>query len=180
MIARGADDGAIVHVATDGEVYGHHEPFGDMCLAYLVAREAGLRGIRLTNYGHYLDLHPPQHEVDLDLGEDGEGTSWSCAHGVDRWRRDCGCSTGGRPGWNQKWRTPLRRGLECCRIDCGTYASVSGMVRDPWEARDDYIEILLDLSGSRGRFVENTRSGRSRNGIAGPCGGCWKRNTRAC
>jgi hypothetical protein len=155
-IARGGGEDALIHAATDGEIYGHHEPFGDMCLAYLVTREGPLRGFRCTNYGHYLDLHPPQHEVELDLGEDGAGSSWSCAHGIDRWRRDCGCSTGGQPGWNQKWRATLRRGLEHLRERLLEIylAGVPDLVRDPWEARDGYIEVLLDPTGGRERFIE--------------------------
>ncbi|MFB3907520.1 MAG: DUF3536 domain-containing protein [Candidatus Eisenbacteria bacterium] len=144
----------LVHLATDGEVYGHHEPFGDMCLAYFSQREAPLRGMQLTNYGEYLDRHPSRHEVEIDFGEDGEGTSWSCAHGVGRWRRDCGCSIGGR-GWNQRWRSPLRKGLDDLRDRLlEVYAAhVSDLVQDPWEARDDYISIILE-DGARARFLE--------------------------
>lgn len=145
---RGAGDEALVHAATDGEVYGHHEPFGDMCLAYMIAREAPLRGIRFTNYGAYLDKHPPRHQVDIDFGAAGEGTSWSCAHGVDRWKRDCGCAIGGPAGWNQAWRAPLRRALDALRdrlveVYMGGTAE---LLRDPWIARDDYIDVLLDAS----------------------------------
>ena len=155
-LARGAGAQALVHAATDGEVYGHHEPFGDMCLAYLIAREAPLRGIELTNYGRYLDLNPPQHEVELDFGSDGDGTSWSCTHGIDRWRRDCGCSTGGRPGWNQKWRDPLRRGLEHLRERLlEIYVNgATDLVRDPWDARDGYIDVLLDPIAAREPFLD--------------------------
>lgn len=147
-VARGAGEGALVHAATDGEVYGHHEPFGDMCLAYLIAREGPLRGTRFTNYGAYLDEHPPRHQVEIDFGEAGEGTSWSCAHGVDRWKRDCGCTVGGPAEWNQKWRTPLRRGLDALRdrlVDVYTGATTELLV-DPWAARDAYIDVLLDPS----------------------------------
>ena len=153
--ARDAGPDALVHMATDGEVYGHHEPFGDMCLAYLLAREAPLRGIRPINYGAFLDAHPPKDLVEIDLGESGEGTSWSCVHGIGRWCRDCGCSTGGRPGWHQRWRAPLRRGLDFLRDRLyETYAQTAGdLVRDPWEARDDYVDVLLDPN-SRSRFIE--------------------------
>jgi hypothetical protein len=147
-VARGAGEGALVHAATDGEVYGHHEPFGDMCLAYLIAREGRLRGTRFTNYGAYLDAHPPRHQVEIDFGEAGEGTSWSCAHGVDRWKRDCGCTVGGPAEWNQKWRTPLRRGLDALRdrlADVFTGGTAELLV-DPWAARDAYIDVLLDSS----------------------------------
>jgi len=137
-----------VNVATDGEVYGHHEPFGDMCLSYLVRREGPRRGIEFTNYGRYLELHPPTQEVDLNFGEQDEGTAWSCAHGVGRWERDCGCSTGGREGWNQRWRTPLRRGFDMVRDRLvETFLENAGpLVRDPWAVRDDYVLVLLDPS----------------------------------
>ena len=88
VAAQGAADTALVNVATDGEVYGHHEAFGNMCLAYLIAREGPRRGIQLTNYGSYLDLHPPQYEVELNYGRDEAGSSWSCIHGVGRWKED--------------------------------------------------------------------------------------------
>ena len=153
--ARGAREESLIHAATDGEVYGHHEPFADMCLAYLIAREAPLRGIRFTNYGAYLDAHPPRHQVDIDFGEAGEGTSWSCAHGVDRWKRDCGCSVGGPAGWDQGWRTPLRKALDALRDRLAeVFASgTAGLLRDPWGARDGYIDVLLDPS-RRPAFVE--------------------------
>jgi len=158
--ARGGAVDALVQIATDGEVYGHHEPFGDMCLAYLIAREAPLRGFRMLNYGRYLDLHPPQHEVEIDFGTKDEGTSWSCRHGIDRWRRDCGCSTGGQPGWNQKWRAPLRKGLERLqeRLNEIYIAEASPLLEDPWEARDDYIEILLDAERTREPFLRRHAS----------------------
>lgn len=98
----------LVHTATDGEVYGHHEPFGDMCLAALVKRVHDRDDFEITNYAAYLDEFPPTHEVRLKPGEEQRGTSWSCAHGVSRWYKDCGCSTGGEEEWSQQWRGPLR------------------------------------------------------------------------
>jgi len=150
-------EGSFVSVATDGEIYGHHEPFGDMCFSYLVRREARARDFTFFNYGHYLDVHPPQHEIDINFGEQDEGTAWSCAHGVGRWERDCGCSTGGQPGWNQKWRTPLRRGFDMLRDRLVEIylEQVIPLVRDPWAARDDYILVLLDPSrGARASFLD--------------------------
>lgn len=154
---EGVGDGGLVSVATDGEVYGHHERFGDMGLAYLIRREAPSHGLEFVNYGHYLDLHPPQWEVDLNFGEHDEGTAWSCAHGVGRWERDCGCSTGGDPGWQQRWRTPMRRGFDMIRNRLvETYLEqVSPLVKDAWAARDDYINVLLDTTPlARDVFVE--------------------------
>lgn len=159
LAARGAPEDGLVHIATDGEVYGHHEPFGDMCLAYVARREAPLRGMEFTNYGQYLDLHPPAHEVEIDFGEAGEGTAWSCAHGVGRWKRDCGCSTGGLPGWNQRWRAPLRRGLDHLRdrILEVFLSNVTDLVKDPWEARDDYIDLLLGRETRDGWLERHSR-----------------------
>ncbi len=153
---RRLSERGLVHVATDGEVYGHHEPFGDMCLAYVFKSEGARRGLWFVNYGEMLDLNPPEQEVELNFTDSGEGTAWSCAHGVGRWVRDCGCSTGGQPGWNQRWRTPLRRGLDAIRDEIQrAYATTAGLhLIDPWAARDDYIEVLLDPSeGSRGAFL---------------------------
>lgn len=146
--ARDRAEGGLVHLATDGEVYGHHERYGDMCLAYFAEHEAKRRGIRLVNYGEALDLLPPECEVELALGPQGEGTAWSCAHGVSRWIRDCGCQTYAEPSWNQAWRGPLRAGLDALRhrIQETFAARTAEWVRDPWAARDDYIEVVLDPS----------------------------------
>ena len=73
------------------------------------------KGLEVTNYGAFLNRFPPTYEVEIDEGPKGEGTSWSCAHGVGRWKEDCGCSTGGQAGWNQKWRKPLREALDFLR-----------------------------------------------------------------
>lgn len=102
----------LITAATDGEIYGHHEPFGDMCLAYLTTLVERGEAFTFTNYGNYLEKHPPRERVKLKVGEDERGTSWSCSHGVSRWYKDCGCSTGAEEGWNQKWRKPLRKALD--------------------------------------------------------------------
>lgn len=98
----------LMHYATDGEIYGHHEPFGNMALTALIKKIKDGEDFELTNYGAYLEKHPPVRTAVLKKGDDNLGTSWSCCHGVGRWFRDCGCSTGSQQGWNQKWRTPLR------------------------------------------------------------------------
>ena len=100
---------ALLHWATDGEIYGHHEPFGDMALAALIKKIDRSDNIELTNYGAFLAQNPPSDIVTLSHGDDGLGSSWSCSHGVGRWYKDCGCFTGGDDKWNQKWRTPLRK-----------------------------------------------------------------------
>jgi len=138
--------GDLVNVATDGETYGHHFKFGDLGLAHALRVEAKAAGFWITNYAQYLDHHPAQELVEIDNGPNGEGTSWSCAHGVGRWARDCGCQTGGKPGWNQKWRQPLRAALEFLRDDAAAkFEDAAGvLLRDPWAARNDYISVVLD------------------------------------
>jgi hypothetical protein len=101
----------LIHTATDGEIYGHHEPFGDMALAAMIKKVEIRDDFEFTNYGKFLADNPATLHATLHQGEEGKGTSWSCFHGVSRWYKDCGCSTGGPEGWNQKWRTPLRNAL---------------------------------------------------------------------
>lgn len=108
---KNTDKQNLIHTATDGEIYGHHEPFGDMALAALIKKIQERDDFELTNYGAYLETHSPKLHAVLHQGEEGKGTSWSCSHGVSRWYKDCGCHTGGEEGWNQKWRTPLRNAL---------------------------------------------------------------------
>ena len=105
------DNKPLLHTATDGEIYGHHEPYGDMALAALIRKVGERDDFEFDNYASYLEKHPAALHAELHAGEGGKGTSWSCSHGVSRWYKDCGCTTGGKPGWNQAWRTPLRNGL---------------------------------------------------------------------
>jgi alpha-amylase/alpha-mannosidase (GH57 family) len=140
-------DPELVHVATDGETYGHHHQFGDMALAVALRTiEEGDRA-RLTNYGEYLEHHPPTFEAEIR-----ERTSWSCAHGVERWRSDCGCSSGMHPGWQQSWRTPLRESLDRLRdeLDPRFETRLGALLRDPWAVRDEYIDLAgrADRSGA--------------------------------
>jgi len=145
----------LVNVATDGETYGHHFKFGDICLAHALEVEAPARGFRITNYAEYLDEHPPAYEVEINNGPQGEGTSWSCLHGVSRWIRDCGCHTGGEPGWNQRWRTPLRAALDFLRDENALHfeATRGELFLDPWQARDDSIVLVLDPDQLREEFL---------------------------
>lgn len=133
----------LVHVATDGETYGHHRRFGEMALTQALQYIESTGLARLTNYGAYLEKHPPSHEVEIL-----ENTSWSCAHGVERWRTDCGCSTGTHPGWNQRWRTPLREAFDWFRDTLSPAFEEKGrrFFTDPWKARDDYIDVIHDRS----------------------------------
>jgi alpha-amylase/alpha-mannosidase (GH57 family) len=132
----------LMHIATDGETYGHHHRHGDMALSYALDRIESDRGLRLTNYGEFLEANPPTHEVQIL-----ENTSWSCAHGVERWRSDCGCNSG-REGWNQQWRGPLRAALDCLRDGAASLfeCQAGEMLKDPWAARNDYIDVVLDRS----------------------------------
>ncbi len=147
--------GSLVNVATDGESYGHHHKFGDLCLAYALELDAPARGFWITNYGEYLEQHPPAVEVEISLGSAGEGSSWSCVHGVSRWIRDCGCHTGGEPGWNQSWRLPLRRALNFLRDQAIKHleATRGELFVDPWAARDAAISLILDEEQSREEFL---------------------------
>lgn len=114
-LAAATGDKTMINIATDGETYGHHFKFGDLCLAHALTNEAPARGFTITNYGEYLDQNSPASEIEVNNGPDGQGTSWSCPHGVGRWLRDCGCRTGGEENWNQSWRTPLRKALDFLR-----------------------------------------------------------------
>jgi alpha-amylase/alpha-mannosidase (GH57 family) len=134
----------ILSIATDGETYGHHHKFGDMALAYALNYIETNGHARLTNYGEYLERFPPGHEVEIY-----ERTSWSCVHGIERWRSNCGCNTGGHPGWNQEWRTHLREALDRLSgaLRSGFEQKAGEYLKDPWEARDEYIAVILDRSG---------------------------------
>lgn len=141
----------LIHIATDGETYGHHKKFGEMALAYALEKGFQTRGMEIINPGAFLKRFPPVYEVEIDEGPKGEGTSWSCAHGVGRWKEDCGCSTGEKPGWNQKWRKPLREALDLLRDELNLVFEGEGekIFKEVWEARNGYIEILLDRSPER-------------------------------
>ena len=136
----------LVHIATDGETYGHHHPYGEMALSYALHHIESNGLARITNYGEYLALHLPTHEVEVK-----ENSAWSCSHGVGRWMRNCGCNTGGRGDWNQNWRQPLRDALDWLRdLVSPLYdAAISELVRDPWLARDRYVRVMLDRSPER-------------------------------
>ena len=145
----------MLNVATDGETYGHHFKFGDLCLAHALTNEAPARGFKVTNYGAYLDEYRPEVEVEMNNGTDGEGTSWSCPHGVGRWIRDCGCRTGGEDNWNQEWREPLRQALDFLRDEnIAPFEATRGkLFTFPWLARDESISLILDPRRSREHFL---------------------------
>jgi alpha-amylase/alpha-mannosidase (GH57 family) len=138
-----SDHSQLVNIATDGETYGHHHRFGDMALAYAIDYINERKLAQITNYGVFLNEHPPEDDVRIV-----ERTSWSCAHGVERWRSDCGCNAGAPAGWNQQWRGPLRDALDWLRDECAAIFETHGarLLRDPWLAREDYIDVILDRS----------------------------------
>ncbi len=132
----------LINIATDGESYGHHTKFGDMALAYVLKIKAKDEGFTITNYGEYLEKYRSDCEVDIK-----QASSWSCFHGVGRWKEDCGCSTGGHPGWNQKWRKPLRDALDYLRDELVNIYEEHGKKyfnNDVWEVRNKYVDVILD------------------------------------
>ena len=139
-------DAQLVHVATDGESYGHHRPHGDMALAYTLATIEHDPEIELTNYARFLAEHPPEWEVEIY-----DNSSWSCAHGVERWRSDCGCKLDPGRNWSQRWRTGLRNALDWLReqIDPLFEQRAGALVKDPWAARNDYIAVVADRGPDR-------------------------------
>ncbi|MCC7535596.1 MAG: DUF3536 domain-containing protein [Deltaproteobacteria bacterium] len=148
------DRPVLVHCAADGETFGHHVRFGERTIAWALGPPARERGYRLTNYAELLDRFPPRVEAELAMGPGGEGTAWSCSHGLGRWCRDCGCNVGSDPSWNQAWRGPLRRALDGLRDDlaCVHEDVGSTLLRDPWGARERYIEVVLSPT-SRDAFL---------------------------
>ena len=133
----------LAHIATDGETYGHHKPHGDMALAYALRFIEEKKLAILTNYSEFLEQHPPAHEARIF-----DNSSWSCAHGVERWRSNCGCNSGMHPGWNQSWRAPLREAMDWLRDTLIPIYEEQGrqVFQDPWKARDEYIRVILDRS----------------------------------
>jgi alpha-amylase/alpha-mannosidase (GH57 family) len=131
----------LVHIATDGETYGHHHKNGDMALAYALDHIERDKLAKMTNYGEYVERHPPIHEAEI-----WERSAWSCGHGIERWNSNCGCNSGGHPGWNQAWRFPLRQALDWLRDTIAPrYEQKSReLLRDPWEARNAYIDLILN------------------------------------
>jgi alpha-amylase/alpha-mannosidase (GH57 family) len=144
-LLQGFDDARrhaqLMHIATDGESYGHHHSFGDMALAYVLHKLGQDSDVRLTNYGEFLELYPPEWEVEIH-----EKSSWSCAHGVERWNSDCGCKM--RGDWHQRWRGPLRKAFDQLKDQLDHLFSTRGRecFPDPWAARNGYIDVLHDRS----------------------------------
>jgi alpha-amylase/alpha-mannosidase (GH57 family) len=134
------DEPQLVHIATDGETYGHHHKHGEMALAYCLDYIERHKHSNLTNYAEYISKFNSVYEVQIH-----ENSSWSCVHGVERWRNDCGCNSGGKPTWNQSWRKPLRETLDWLRDELSKIfeREASKILKDPWKAREDYINVIL-------------------------------------
>ncbi len=137
-----SDQPQLVHVATDGESYGHHHKYGEMALAYALRLLEQDATVKLTNYGSFLEQFPPEFECEIV-----EDTSWSCEHGIERWRSNCGCN-GGKAGWNQEWRASLRVAFDELRDAIAPLTEREGgkLFKDVWAARDAYIQVVLDRS----------------------------------
>jgi alpha-amylase/alpha-mannosidase (GH57 family) len=148
-VPPGSIENPIVSVATDGETFGHHKKFAERTLAYFLTVHAPANSLRIVNYAEYIEEHPPTHEVEIKKGKNGEGTSWSCPHGVDRWKDDCGCGGGG--SWHQRWRKPMREAMNWLRDQLILIYEKEGnkYFKDIWQARNDYIDLILEKSDSR-------------------------------
>ncbi len=135
------DNPQLVHIATDGETYGHHHRYGDMALAYCLYHIESHNLANITVYGEYLEKFPPVYEVEII-----ENSSWSCVHGIERWRSNCGCNSGMHPGWTQEWRAPLRGAMDWLRDNLSQVYEerMSAYFKDLWGGRDDYIEVILN------------------------------------
>ncbi|HXN54128.1 MAG TPA: DUF3536 domain-containing protein [Candidatus Acidoferrum sp.] len=131
----------LVHIATDGESYGHHHRFGEMALSYALHHIDTNKLAQLTNYGEFLERHPADHFAEIV-----NNSSWSCVHGVERWRSNCGCNSGGHAGWTQEWRAPLRAALDWLRDELAPLyeQKTAPLLRDAWVARDEYIQVVLN------------------------------------
>jgi len=152
----------LVHIATDGESYGHHHHFGEMALSYALDHIQSNNLARLTNYPEFLEKNAPTHQVEIF-----ENSSWSCVHGVERWRSNCGCNSGGHPGWTQQWRAPLRNSLDWLRDQLAARyeQNARSMLRAPWRARDSYIQVVLDRSAENvDRFLSEHSAGDLQEG----------------
>ena len=146
---------ALVNLATDGELYGHHHKHGDMTLAYAIYYLESKKLAKMTNYAEFLEKNQPEFEVEIQ-----EKTSWSCSHGVERWRSDCGDNTG-RSGWKQTWRKPLREAMDWLRDELALKfeEEAAKYLNDPWSARNSYISVVLDRSMENiERFIGEQKS----------------------
>jgi len=137
MLAGAGKEPSLVSVATDGETFGHHHRFAEMALARMLAEVRRHGSAVLGNYAAVLERHPPAEAVSIVAP-----SSWSCVHGVERWRRECGCRVAPERGWHQRWRAPFREAVEWLagRLHRIYEDEACGLLADPWAARDAYGE----------------------------------------
>jgi alpha-amylase/alpha-mannosidase (GH57 family) len=154
--SRGHDE--LLCVAVDGETFGHHKKGGDEVLAAALRQLQQRDDIELVNLAQAVELCPPRREAEI-----GEGSSWSCAHGIERWRSDCGCRAGDQPGWHQRWRGPLRAALDELRDRLAELyeREAAKLFRDPWAARDELIELILDPDRRAAAEFVDRQAGRT-------------------
>ena len=159
----------LVLAASDGELYGHHKKFADLTLAYAIHVAAAGAGVEVTNLASFLGRHPPTWEAQLLPGPDGEGTAWSCSHGVGRWRRHCGCAMDASRGWSQAWRGPLRDAFDLLRDQAAIFFAEMGddLFADPWQARDAYGEVVDAPPAERLRHLQSMGRAALKRGRAG-------------
>ena len=168
----------LVHIATDGETYGHHHRYGDMALAYaLQLIEDASPTSRSPTTASILAQHPPTHEVQIV-----ENTSWSCAHGVERWRSDCGCNTGGGPGWNQEWRAPLRDALDWLRDEVDVIFEREGarVLRDPGPRATTTSTSSSTAPTSSARALPAAATPSAARSVVDRSSSCWRCSATRC
>jgi alpha-amylase/alpha-mannosidase (GH57 family) len=143
ILAKSPKEAQLAHIATDGETYGHHHRHADMALAYCLHYIEYNKLAEITVYGEYLEKFPPVYEIEIS-----ENTSWSCSHGIERWRSNCGCCYGRYPSGTQQWRAPLREAVDCLRERLVSVyeTKVAQYVPDPWDLRNKYISVINDRS----------------------------------
>ena len=149
------DDSRILLTATDGESYGHHHKFGEMALARLFKRMEQDNRVASPSLAEFLKKHPATDRCVIE-----EDTSWSCVHGIERWRSSCGCHTGGDPSWNQNWRAPLREAFNhLASVTDEIYENELSGWCDPWQLRDEASELFLSgLPETAAEKAEKTRA----------------------
>jgi alpha-amylase/alpha-mannosidase (GH57 family) len=145
MIAASMGRNGLVTLATDGETFGHHHRYGERLLAYALDVEAPNRGLKRTNLNNFVSENRPTHEVRV------HESAWSCAHGVGRWKEDCGCETGAGPGWNQRWRSPLRAALNGlrARVEMLWNDRAGALFLDADAARFEYVNVLIGAESQK-------------------------------
>lgn len=145
----------LVNIAVDGETYGHHHRYGEMALAYVINAINNREDTEIILYADFIDKFPPQYEVDIF-----ENSSWSCSHGIERWKNNCGCNSGLNPEWHQNWRAPLRHSLDFLRdtLNSEYEQEVSLLVKDPWQTRNDYINVINNRDLDSVKLFESRNS----------------------